>query len=107
MASHLECSPLRLLCQAFSSVVHATTGSINNTSGTPEVTNSADYSEDEQSGENSEKEINPIKNQAEGADDALAKAIPFADVIASGTLNTVNWEIGCKWSTTHQWGTIT
>lgn len=77
----------------FSSVVHATTGSRNTTLDTPEVADSSGYSEDEQSVENSEKEINSNENQVEGVDDTSGNAIPFVDVIASGTLNTVSWEI--------------
>lgn len=77
----------------FSSVVHATTGSRNTTLDTPEVADSSGYLEDEQSVENSEKEINSIENQVEGGDDTSGNAIPLADIIASGTLNTVNWEI--------------
>lgn len=77
----------------FSSVVHATTGSRNTTLDTPEVADSSGYSEDEQSVENSEKEINSNENQVEGVDDTSGNAIPLADVIVSGTLNTVNWEI--------------
>ncbi|NHI75010.1 BspA family leucine-rich repeat surface protein [Lactococcus petauri] len=77
----------------FSSVVHATTGSRNTNLDTPEVADSSGYSEDEQSVENSEKEINSIENQVEGGDDTSGNAIPLADVIASGTLNTVSWEI--------------
>lgn len=77
----------------FSSVVHATTGSRNTTLDTPEVADSSGYSEDEQLVENSEKEINSNENQVEGVDDTSGNAIPLVDVIASGTLNTVNWEI--------------